>query len=186
MKDHLEQFIAENRDQFDIFEPDQRLWKGIHSRVIRKKAFQIGTKGILWRAAAVVVIFALSFLVQEYLHNSGFLTGKKDSQVSTDQIPELKEAEVYYTTLVNEKLIEIQPLINEFPDLNYELKTDLAQLDSIYSSLKEDLADNIANDEVVEAMIQNYRLKLEILEDLLDYLQGTTKTNENGKEEFDI
>lgn len=186
MKDNLERFVAENRDQFDLCEPDQRLWKGIQSRVSRKKALQIGTKGILWRAAAVIVIFTISFLVQEYLHRNNSLSGWKDRSINTDVIPELKEAEIYYTTLVNEKLTEIQPLINDFPDLSNELRNDLAELDSIYSSLKNDLADNIANDEVVEAMIQNYRLKLEILEDLLNFLQGSSKTNGNENKEFDI
>ena len=40
--------------------------------------------------------------------------------------------------------------------------------------------------EVVEAMIQNYRLKLQILEDLLVYLQESTKTIDDEKDEFDI
>ena len=44
---------------------------------------------------------------------------------------------------------------------------DLSELDSIYSSLKKDLRENIDNEQVLEAMIQNYRMKLKILEDLL-------------------
>jgi len=186
MKDNLEQFIAENRDQFDLSDPDQRLWKNIQSRASRKKAFHIGTKGILWRAAAVIIIFSISFLVQEYLHRNVPLSGWKNKSVSTDVIPDLKEAEIYYTSLVNEKLSEIQPLIKQYPELSDGLRNDLAELDSVYSSLKKDLSDNIANDEVVEAMIQNYRLKLEILEDLLNYLQGKSKSDADENKEFDI
>jgi cell fate (sporulation/competence/biofilm development) regulator YmcA (YheA/YmcA/DUF963 family) len=186
MQDNLERFIAENRDQFDLYDPDQRLWKGIQARVSRKKTLRIGTAGILWRAAAVIIIFMMSFLVQEYLHRNNIWLGSRERDIETDAIPELKEAEIYYSTLVNEKLIEIQPLIDDFPELSNELSNDLAELDSVYNSLKKDLIDNIANDEVVEAMIQNYRLKLEILEDLLKYLQGTSKTNVNGNNEHDI
>ena len=51
---------------------------------------------------------------------------------------------------------------------------DLSELDSIYGALQQDLRDNIANDEIVEAMIQNYILKIEILEDLLDYLDESS------------
>jgi len=61
MKDNLEKFIAENRDQFDVFDPDEKLWKGVQSRVQKQKRTRISTRGILWRAAAVVVIFMLSF-----------------------------------------------------------------------------------------------------------------------------
>jgi hypothetical protein len=186
MRDNLERFIAEHRDQFELFDPDQRLWEGIRSRVSRKKTLRISTRGILWRAAAVIVIFMMSFLLTEYLHRNNIWLVWKEKAIKTDAIPELREAEIYYTTLVNEKLMEIQPLISDFPGLGEELKEDMAELDSIYAGLRKDLADNIANDEVVEAMIQNYRLKLAILEDLLKYLQGTSKTNGNGNKEYDM
>ncbi len=186
MKDRLEKFIAEHRDQFDVYDPDDKLWNGIRSRIRKKRTRRISTTGILWRAAAVIIIFAVSFFIQEYLHRNNILISKIYLNRAAYEIPELKEAEIYYTNLLNEKINEIQPLINEFPDMGEELKNDLAELDSIYAELQKDLVDNIANDEIVEAMIQNYRLKLEILEDLLKFLQKTSKTNDDGKNEFDI
>jgi len=44
----------------------------------------------------------------------------------------------------------------------------------------------MANDEVVEAMIQNYRLKLQILEDLLGFLQETSKNEQDENDEINI
>jgi hypothetical protein len=186
MKDKLEKFIAENRDQFDVFDPDDKLWKGISSRIRKPVRRRISTRGILWRAAAVVIIFMLSFAVQEFLIRKDIRITKRDKAIRTDAIPELKEAEIYYTNLVNEKLSQIQPMIEEFPELGEELHSDLTDLDSIYESLKADLVDNIANDEVVEAMIQNYRLKLRILEDIQSFLQETSKTKDNEENEHDI
>ena len=49
-----------------------------------------------------------------------------------------------------------------------------------------DLKDNIANNEVVEAMIQNYILKIDILEDLLKYMDETSKNNEDENAAFEI
>ena len=186
MKDNLEKFIAENRDQFDVFDPDEKLWKGVQSRIQKQKRTRISTRGILWRAAAVVVIFMLSFAVQEFLIREDIWVSKRDRTIKTDAIPELKEAEIYYTTMVNDKLNEIQPMIEEFPELGDELRSDLLELDSIYEGLKADLVDNIANDEVVEAMIQNYRLKLKILEDIQSFLKETSKTQENEENEYEI
>ncbi|MGD2034222.1 MAG: hypothetical protein PVF73_04140, partial [Bacteroidales bacterium] len=61
--------------------------------------------------------------------------------------------------------------------LEEELQTDLSELDSIYEGLKDDLKDNIANHEVIEAMIQNYRLRIAILEDMLLFLDQEDEEN---------
>jgi hypothetical protein len=80
----------------------------------------------------------------------------------------LKEAETYYTNIVNQKLDELKPIIANCPSLVEELNYDLSELDSVYLDLKRDLKDNMANQEVIEAIIENYRLKITILEDLLN------------------
>ena len=67
-------------------------------------------------------------------------------------------------------------------DLRKEINVELTELDYVFRELKEDLNDNADNEEVVVAMIQNYRLKLEILEDILMQLEPAkenTKNNEN-------
>ena len=48
----------------------------------------------------------------------------------------------------------------------------------LFKSLKEDLKDNADNEEVVFAMIQNYRLKLDILEEILLQLRSAEKNND--------
>jgi hypothetical protein len=139
----------------------------------------MGWKGIAWRAAAVLIIFAASFTLQEYLQLRKERLATRNEDLYKE-IPELREAEIYYTGLLNEKIGQIEPLLSVYPELGESLNQDLSELDSIYASLQQDLRDNIANDEVVEAMIQNYILKIEILEDLLEYLDENT-TNEKDK-----
>jgi hypothetical protein len=184
-RDRLEQFIAENRDQFDLYDPGDKVWRDINSRIQkRRKLPRLNT--ILWRAAAVIIIFAASFLLQEYLQRHHILIGNREKQIQSVEIPELYEAEIYYARLVDDKIREIEPLLKDHPGLSGELENDLAELDSIYAALRSDLVDNIANDEVVEAMIQNYRLKLDILEDLLEYLQETSNSDKDENSEYDI
>lgn len=186
MKDRLEQFISDNRDQFDLFEPDEKLWEGIESGISRKRTFRVGWKGVLWRAAAVLIIFGASFMLQEYLHQRGGAISEKEQEQIIREIPELQEAEIYYTSLIDEKIRQIEPLISEHPELGETLQQDLSELDSIYAELQKDLRDNIANDEVVEAMIQNYILKIQILEDLLEYMEETSKKLEDENASFAI
>jgi hypothetical protein len=186
MKDRLEQFISENKNQFDLYEPDEKLWAGIEPGLSQKKTIRIGWKGVMWRAAAVLIIFAASFLVQEIMHQrQSLITNKTDDKI-LNEIPELQEAEIYYTSLLNDKIEQIEPLISENPELGEFLQQDLSELDSIYDELQKDLRDNIANDEVVEAMIQNYILKIQILEDLLEYMDEASKTKEDEDAAFEI
>jgi len=184
-QDRLEQFIAENRDQFDLYDPDEKVWKEISKSIHQKRQFS-SWKAIAWRAAAVIIIFAASFMFWEYLNTRQVLVSRQEKKILKLEIPELKEAEFYYTNMVDNKLKELIPLISENPELQNELNNDLRELDSVYAELQNDLIDNIANDEVVEAMIQNYRLKLEILEDLLEHLKETSKNEENEKNEMEI
>lgn len=186
MKDRLEQFINDNRDQFDPYEPDEKVWAGMELRIRQKKTFRIGWKGLIWRAAAVLIIFGASFVLQEYLHQRRAVISEREGTNLMREIPELQEAEIYYTNLLDEKIRQIEPLISEHPELEETLQQDLSELDSIYNELQKDLRDNIANDEVVEAMIQNYILKIEILEDLLDYLDENSKQHEDENAAFEI
>ena len=61
-------------------------------------------------------------------------------------------------------------------DLNY----DMVELDKVFEELKNDLKDNSDNEEVIEAMIQNYRFKLQMLEEILLQL-NKSKNSENEK-----
>jgi len=91
---------------------------------------------------------------------------------------QLIEAEAYYTSQINSLYLEAEPLLAANPDLKDELNSDIAQIDSIYIDLRKDLKDNIANQEVVEALIMNYTIKIRILEDMLAIL----RENENNGE----
>jgi len=157
MDDRFEQFVRENRQAFDIREPDPRLWEGIEKRT------RITRRRVVWqRVAIVAVIFAASWAVNESIHR--FRNPDAAPQAAASP---LKEAEAYYTHLVNQRLEELKPIIAGCPSLADELNYDMSELDSVYTDLKDDLKDNMANQEVIEAIIENYRLRIRILEDLL-------------------
>jgi len=59
-------------------------------------------------------------------------------------------------------------------------------LDSVYADLRRDLKDNAANEEVIEAMIQNYRLKLEILEDVLSQMRQANNNHNNEEKDHEV
>jgi hypothetical protein len=174
MRDKFEEYIRNNREEFDFHEPKSGLWKEIEKSVSVRKTLR--WRFYLSRAAAVIIIFTASFIAQRVWINSKQKVAQKEAEVEIN-IPELREAEIYYTSMINAKLEEVKPLLSKYPSLEEELQTDLSELDSIYEGLKDDLKDNIANHEVIEAMIQNYRLRIAILEDMLLFLDQEDEEN---------
>jgi hypothetical protein len=170
MRDSIEQFIYENREQFDVYEPGSKIWDKIISHRRRTLLLALNWNGIIWKAAILVVVFLSAFLISEYIHRSG-INGIKDSGINstTDiRIKEFEKAEQYYSSQVNNRLKEVQKYTSTNPEIDKQLNYDLKELDNVCSQLKKDLKENISNQEVIEALIQNYRLKLQVLEDILN------------------
>lgn len=177
MKDRLEDFVLKNRAEFDFHEPDPSLWLKINPQ----NSISKNKRWLIWLryAAAIAVLFA-SFSAGIY-----YLAGMKDTQenLSGELYKELIESEAYYSTLVSQKYNELEPYISSSPEIKKDLDFDLNELDQIYKELKEDLNDNVGNPEVIDAMIQQYRMKVEILEQLMTQLKEKEKINyEDNKE----
>jgi flagellar motor component MotA len=161
--DNLEKFIKGNRDELDKYDPSPEIWY----RII--KAVKPGGRSVrFWISAAAMIIVvvgtAFILLMISQKKNPGFNTDKNIQ-------PALKETEIYYNTLVNLLYREASPLLTGQPEIEKELKTDMAQIDSICVDIKKDLKDNVANQEVIEALIQNYRIKIRLLEDMVNLLK---------------
>lgn len=186
-EDKLDKFLRENREQFDVYDPDPGIWQKIKPvRPVREEK-PVNWRIILWRAAAVGIIFILSYLVSEYVFKRyGPLFKFSISNRKEIRIPELQEAEIYYTSQLQVKFQEVKDYLTDHPGLEGELIRDFTALDSIHHELKKDLKDNVSNKEVVEALILNYRIKLTILEDLLQHLEYAegVEHNENNKHEL--
>ncbi|MCB8994442.1 MAG: hypothetical protein H6538_02420 [Bacteroidales bacterium] len=179
MKDKLEQFILENREEFDSFDPPRA--DKILGKIQSESKIKRGGPNYLKffsRAAGIALIFGLSYLLNDFIDKQHEikLSERRSSDIY-EQLPELKEAENYYSSLVSEKMNEMKPFLSDNPGIKMDITTDLTELDSIYTSLKNDLKDNVANDQIIEAMIQNYRMKLRILEDLQSEIKNENKND---------
>ncbi|HNQ83270.1 MAG TPA: hypothetical protein PKM34_06475 [Bacteroidales bacterium] len=170
--DKLEKYMLEHRQEFDDMEPDPSLWERIDTRkapVIRPNWMSIG-----WKVAAGVAIFIASYFFHDYMssrnnNQESFMAGLNEE--ASPIARELIEAEAYYTARISYTKDEVFRLAAADPDLRREVDLQMVDLDRVFTELKEDLKDNAANEEVIEAMIQNYRLKLDILEDMLRQLK---------------
>jgi hypothetical protein len=175
--DKLEELIRKNRKDMDKYNPSSVVWKRIERELKTRK-----TITFRWVSAAAMIIIVLGgglLLLSKNELQSGAANIIGETDLSLPN-PHLNETEIYYNNLVNSLYREASPLLVGNPEIREELTTDISHLDSIYFEIKRDLKDNMANQEVVEALIQNYRIRIRLLEDMLVIL----KENEGKTEKI--
>ncbi len=177
--DRLEEHIRKNREDLDRYHPSSGIWENIKEEIKKDKA---SFNRWLSIAAMVIVILGTTLIFLR----PGSLWSFSDIESGNDPgNHQLKETEIYYNNLVNSLYREATPLLTGNPEIQKELSHDIIHLDSICSDIKNDLKDNIDNQEVVEALIVNYRLKIRLLEDMLKILKEN-ESNPIKKENYEL
>jgi hypothetical protein len=170
-EDSLEKYIRANREKFDRYRPHASVRRELFAK--RPGGRTILMHSSFTRAAAVAVLIGCSMLLA---YNTGV---RKSSTMRAAMSPELRETEIYYETLVSSVFSRANTLFADYPGLENEIRADIDELEQIGRELRDDLKDNIANREVVEALIRNYRLRIQLLEDLMNNLPEENNKKEN-------
>lgn len=165
-KNRLEEFIKENRGEFDFRTPSPEVWDKIDAATKTTKVVPLRHYFIRAAAVAVILIATVVVLWQNNLNSPTRLAENADPELK-----ELIEAEAFYSSQVNQKLKEIQKCYYTFPELKHEIETDLNELEGMYQLLKNDLEENISNKSVIEAMIENNRYRLQLCDDVLNQIK---------------
>ncbi|GAA0891956.1 hypothetical protein GCM10009122_16350 [Fulvivirga kasyanovii] len=172
MKDKLKESVDTRRADFDLYDADfDQMWNNIEGD-LNKSRWNI--RGMAGKVAAAILVLAMV--------SWGFISFKFNDVaegVALHEIsPELAETEYYYSQQVAEKLSIIKASNS---GVDQEVMDNLMALDSAYQDLKKDLKDNADNEEVIAAMIANYRLKLNILEQILTEIKQHDQREQNSE-----
>lgn len=179
--DKLEDYIRNNKNELDNYNPSPEIWERI------KRGMRSRRPAFIWLPAAAMILVFLGTAILFYHWERKeriFYTDREIDVFIQKNDPRLIETEIYYDNLVNTLFIEASPMLTDYPDIEKELLDDLSEIDRICEDIKGDLKDNIGNQQVIEALINNYRLKIRLLEELLDVLKhiGNDPQNENNHE----
>jgi hypothetical protein len=149
-------------------EPTDKMWETISNRLNEQPVKRV--RGFTWlKVAAMVTVVALSSAI----FYMGIKSGPQKAEVALQldpEVQELIEAEAFYAQEVSGKMTQIQNCYKVYPELKSEIEGDLNELESMYRSLKNDLKDNISNKEVIEAMIENNRNRMKLVEEVLEQI----------------
>jgi len=177
--DPLENFIRANRADFDMAVPDLKIWGALESslpaaRQTAKKVTVHWQRALL-RAAAAIALLITGVGAGIWYSNSA--AARQAGMAMGDVSTEYQEIEQYYQRGIASQQQELATFTgNESGDVY----ADLAQMDLAMNELRAELAKVPAGnrEQVVRAMIENYKAKMAILQRVLERLEPT-KTDQN-------
>ncbi|MDB5134530.1 MAG: hypothetical protein JWP37_1133 [Mucilaginibacter sp.] len=183
MSKRLEDFIKMNREEFDDLEPSADLWQKIEKHlpaevVLPKKreAKTFSLSFVMRVAASVILVMGIGFVL--YLRN------EKKAGIDYAAInPTYAKQQVHYTSLIESKRNELKALAKSDPQMYKEFTAEIAQMDSTYKKLNNDLATSPNQERVLRAMIRNLQIQTEVLNQQLSVIEQYNQMKNDQKNE---
>lgn len=177
MMEHFENFIRKHRRSFDDHHLDtERLWSKIEQSLHEKEVKKIS----YWRNPSYQI--AASFLLLIGILISGFLIydiKREGPFIPAPMEQELTKINLHYTATIN----HYRKRLEQHPGLSRNDKEDflrfLNRLDLEYNELQAELQNNVNNERVLEALVQNQKIRIELIENFLSQIKRSTKEKEN-------
>lgn len=184
MKD-IEKIIRDNTGFFNEEEPFEGHFERFSARLEARQFVSPGRTSILphlLKAAAVAILVTLSSLwTWEHV-----LSPDANRMTLGEVSPEYREVEQYYVQQVNMFENQIDNVwINDDPEEKEMLMDELDQMDEMYLELQRDLKANPNDERVINAMIEHYQRKVDIMNYVLSQLRQVQQDNENQINEED-
>lgn len=178
--DNLENFIRKNKESLDTHKPNKQVWEKIAAERAddtKVKSLAHGKKSNnIWktmRIAASISILALAAFGGYKLLSLESSSSTPIANNTERSLPEsVNELEQYYEQKVTGEFTKVTSLIADEKIL-LEVKEELELLDQEKSELIKEYDQSANTQEVVQALMNTYKMKLQVLENI------TTLLNEN-------
>lgn len=179
---NIEDIIRTNKDFFEEEEPS----KGHLERFMVKLEIRFQTQApkrsivpYLLRAAVVTLLVTLSSLwTWDHFIRPG------SSRMTLGEVsPKYKEVENYYLHQVNlmeDEIVDVR--LKDNPEQKKELMKEMKSMDSVYVSLQKELKANPNDERIINAMIEHYQTKLEVMNYIVEQLKTIRNDNHNTTE----
>lgn len=194
--DELKHFIEQNRSQFDDCEPMDGHFERFMQKLEADKRRTIGPSRsqILKIAAVAVVALVLSAvvagtgihhgvkLIESEMANADREAPMKFVErtsrfVKSKVEPEYEQTQKYYIGLVDNRLDEIRTAETVDEQQKAELLKEMSEMDELFINLQKELKANPDNEVLIDAMINHYQTKIEVLNQIITNLNGIKQLN---------
>ena len=176
----LEAFIEDNKADFDTEIPNLKIWAQIDKTINRTAERRHILRGWFLRSAAAIALLVIGGTAGVFMmgKRADILVEKQFEKVA----PDFQKTEKYYNQQVQAKLTQLASYENADPSV----LSDLQQIDLVQEELKAELENAPAStrEEIVQRVIDNYKIKIGILERVLEHVGDSPKENLNNKQKI--
>jgi hypothetical protein len=180
MSKRLEGLIREHREEFDDLEPSADLWARIEKHLPpqfeeqKKREAKTFTLGFVLRvAAAIVVVMSIFFVL--------YLRGTHKEGVDLAAInPVYAKQQVHYTSMIETQRSQLKSIAKTQPELYQQFTSQIAEMDSTYKELNNELLTSPNQELVLKQMIRNLEIQTQVL---TQQLKAISQYNEMKNEQ---
>ena len=181
----LEEIIKSNKEIWNSDEPSEGHFERFNVKLELRMAARKTRKSLfpyLLRAAVVTVLVTLSSLWMW----DNFMKQDSKRMTLSEVSPQYREVENYYIRQVNFMENEIEgSIINDDPEQKEELQKELQSMDTVYVALQKELKANPNDERVINAMIEHYQTKLDVMTIIVNQLKAIRNNNNLNNKEYE-
>ena len=192
-RDYIEEIIEKNLERLNDNEPLSGHFERFEAK-LRKSNSGKGrrTFNIIWKLAAAAV-FAFLLVNQAIIwfssgnKNLNMSSGKEEITLASVS-DEYKEVEFHYTNSIDQGLEQWDKLVSEgfvSEEEQLMMKTELAEFETVFNKLQEDLGTSPNDDRIINAMLEYYQTKLSLINMIVNKLKEV-KQQKNTDHETNI
>jgi len=169
----FEKHIRNNKYLFDDKTADKiKIWEAIDIELSTPTPKKIRSKRFYFMRVAASIAIVLGLYASSIQF---FITNEQTHPIDNG----LQDIDMHYSNLVSKQV----NLVKNHPKLSYEDKEDflsfMNELDEEYEILKTELNNNLNNELILEAIIKNYKQRIELIESLLKQINDSKKANDD-------
>ncbi|MBN1597577.1 MAG: hypothetical protein JW894_04745 [Bacteroidales bacterium] len=113
-------------------------------------------------AASVLVLITTGVIIILLLK-----INRQDDEVLSDVYPELYETEMYYINEISNKM----NTLTKHREIKKSVLKDIKEIDKSFITIKEDLEENPGDERLIDAAINTYQIKLELINMVLSHIK---------------
>ena len=173
--DNFEKHIRENTAQFNTERADKaKLWANIATALEKPepKVIPLWKRPVFRVAASVVILLGIASFIGLSIFGSSAMETQYVSK-------ELLDIDTHYRGLVAYQVELVRNSPHLSPMDKEEFLSFMDELDVEYETLRAEMRNNLDNERVLEAIVANYKKRIELIENLLQQINDAKKTSED-------
>ncbi|MGB0837110.1 MAG: hypothetical protein ACPGRE_03360 [Flavobacteriaceae bacterium] len=172
--DQLDNYFKNTKEEFNTELPNLNHEDRFLAKLQKQneRSARKSPKGKWWIPLAACFALGVSFYLGTTLNQEDKTPGRSLAEIS----PQMQETQFFYTSLIQKEKRQIQAYNSESNENQIKSSfTQLEKLEEDYKQLELNLDLAPQNKQIVAAMIQNYQLRVRVLQELLNRLEQNKK-----------